>query len=560
MNDQRNIDGPLKVLDDLYLTLPVGDTARRNVIQNPENGMIRFNKETNKIEYYRAVGGWDNLVGEKFLLDRLKEKVSISGDLMTGQLTMDANIAPKQSNVRSLGDENHHWLNLYAETVMADVFKNPSDQISLFYGDLKGNADTASKWKDARNLTITGDGSGMVVVDGSNDIVVNLTNNVATRWRTATSLTLSGDVTSIEKSFDGQANQVMDFNLEVNRATAWRNAVKLTASGNIELSSDVTIKGDEGVVNLPVTITSVPDSILRNHYVWKHGDTMDGPLTMDNAAIYSEWNQDLVITSRQNLALTAAYGGYIDMQSDGDINIVTPAIVRVRTNNLWQVGNGAFQMARGHTLDRPEPMYTDIGMIRWNTKTKRFEAFTESQYPDPDPDVGHPDPNNPSAVPPGTPTGWTGLVTDDDLRDNALIKQLIGIQPGAIIMWAGTIPIPYGWALCDGSVVNGYQTPDLRDRFIVGAGLSYAPGTTGGENFVTLTVEQMPAHSHEAPTAVDPNIDAGHYEVPQVVGTGYTGFETYDYINSAPVSSTGGGAAHENRPPFYALTFVMRVI
>ena len=48
---------------------------------------------------------------------------------------------------------------------------------------------------------------------------------------------------------------------------------------------------------------------------------------------------------------------------------------------------------------------------------------------------------------------------------------------GGIVMWSGSVAsIPSGWLLCDGT--NG--TPDLRNRFIVGAGSTYAVGATGG--------------------------------------------------------------------------------
>ncbi|MBN1814723.1 MAG: hypothetical protein JXA14_22980 [Anaerolineae bacterium] len=58
---------------------------------------------------------------------------------------------------------------------------------------------------------------------------------------------------------------------------------------------------------------------------------------------------------------------------------------------------------------------------------------------------------------------------------------------GTIKMWGRSIDeIPYGWALCDGD--NG--TPDLTNRFIVGAGGSYSPGDTGGADTVDLS------HSH----------------------------------------------------------------
>lgn len=54
--------------------------------------------------------------------------------------------------------------------------------------------------------------------------------------------------------------------------------------------------------------------------------------------------------------------------------------------------------------------------------------------------------------------------------------QVLGTVPiGAIIMWSG-VATPAGWALCDG----GSGTPDLRDRFVLAAGPTYAAGSTGG--------------------------------------------------------------------------------
>ena len=67
------------------------------------------------------------------------------------------------------------------------------------------------------------------------------------------------------------------------------------------------------------------------------------------------------------------------------------------------------------------------------------------------------------------------------------------IPTGVIVMWSGsTSSVPTGWALCNGQ--NG--TPDLRDRFIVGAGNSYSVGSKGGADSVTLTTSQMPSHAH----------------------------------------------------------------
>lgn len=58
--------------------------------------------------------------------------------------------------------------------------------------------------------------------------------------------------------------------------------------------------------------------------------------------------------------------------------------------------------------------------------------------------------------------------------------------PGSIKMWdLANAAIPAGWVLCDGAVVSGYGTvPDMRDRFVIGAGPSHAAGTTGGDSSV----------------------------------------------------------------------------
>ena len=68
-----------------------------------------------------------------------------------------------------------------------------------------------------------------------------------------------------------------------------------------------------------------------------------------------------------------------------------------------------------------------------------------------------------------------------------------GLPTGVIVMWNGTIDkVPVGWELCDGS----RGTPDLREKFIVGAGSSYDVGGTGGRNQCILTEKHIPAHTH----------------------------------------------------------------
>ena len=96
----------------------------------------------------------------------------------------------------------------------------------------------------------------------------------------------------------------------------------------------------------------------------------------------------------------------------------------------------------------------------------------------------------------------TGAVTLNQAQLNTAMPI------GGIIMWSQA-SIPSGWALCNGQTVarsdgaGNITTPNLLDRFIVGAGNSYGIDTAGGSAFISLNTSQLPAHSH-------PVNDPGH--------------------------------------------------
>ncbi len=72
---------------------------------------------------------------------------------------------------------------------------------------------------------------------------------------------------------------------------------------------------------------------------------------------------------------------------------------------------------------------------------------------------------------------------------------LAGMPSGGIAVWSGTLEnIPEGWILCDGE----NDTPDLRERFVMGAADAEEPGGTGGANSYSLSVAQLPVHTHTA--------------------------------------------------------------
>jgi len=137
---------------------------------------------------------------------------------------------------------------------------------------------------------------------------------------------------------------------------------------------------------------------------------------------------------------------------------------------------------------------------------------------------------------------------------------------GMILIWSGSIgSVPSGWALCNGA--NG--TPDLRDRFVVAAGSTYAVGQTGGSADAIVV-----SHTHTATST-----DAGHSHnspnsnfLVNYSGGGQNGrndvrsfgFDTATATASATANitttntSTGVSGTNANLPPYYALAYIMK--
>lgn len=116
------------------------------------------------------------------------------------------------------------------------------------------------------------------------------------------------------------------------------------------------------------------------------------------------------------------------------------------------------------------------------------------------------------------------------------IGDVGGVPSGVVCAWSGAIvDIPDGWYLCDGN--NG--TPDLRNRFIVGAGDTYGVGATGGNTSHPHAVTCAP-HTH--------TLDSG-------VGLGGSG-KNDPTMNAVQV--TGNATYANHLPPYYALAFIMK--
>ena len=135
------------------------------------------------------------------------------------------------------------------------------------------------------------------------------------------------------------------------------------------------------------------------------------------------------------------------------------------------------------------------------------------------------------------------------------------IPAGGIFLWSGSIgSIPAGYVLCNGS--NG--TPDLRDRFVVGAGSTYAVDATGGSanavvvshtHTATSTVTD-PGHTH----GVNASSTAGSSAAATSAGGGLiTTDSAITSITVATVNASAGvSGTNANLPPYYALCYIMK--
>ena len=158
--------------------------------------------------------------------------------------------------------------------------------------------------------------------------------------------------------------------------------------------------------------------------------------------------------------------------------------------------------------------------------------------------------------------GTAGQVLTSNGADTLPTMQAMFVA-GMIILWSGSsASIPSGWLLCNGTL----STPDLRDKFVVGAGSTYAVGATGGTADAIVV-----SHTHTATSTVtDPTHihNIGNATLGAGAGSAaYFAGSTGSVISAAASTgvtvatsnaNTGTSGTNQNLPPYYALCYIMK--
>lgn len=193
--------------------------------------------------------------------------------------------------------------------------------------------------------------------------------------------------------------------------------------------------------------------------------------------------------------------------------------------------------------------------------------------------------------------GVTNLETKVAGQPAEILKQVQDIAQGIRTALDKAIPVgtitmfgaerdPDGWLRCDGRLLDrnayaklfavigtthgfttssNFRLPDIRERAVVGSGTKYSIGDKGGNATVTLSINQMPAHTHQIGEVGDQNRRFQSRTADQDIGIGSRG---YTYLTStgnnsserSPIATTVGGSQPVDiRSPYIGLPYIIKV-
>ena len=427
--------------------------------------------------------------------------------------------------------------------------------MSRTYTDLKveliGTGEQSGSWGTTTNTNLgTALEEAIVgtvdVAFSSGTVTLTLSNSNATQSARHLRLNLTG-------TSGGAQNLVVPAiqkNYLVNNGTADTITVKTPSGSGIGVPSGKTMwvyNNGSNVVDAVTAVTSLQS---------------DGGVTVDEMTLDGD-----TLTATDDFIINAV--GDITLDADGD-----EVIFKDGGTNVGHVSMDSDNLTiKSLVSDKDVIFQGNDGGSGITALTLDMSAAGEAQF-------------NAGITSPGTVTSSgtlavTGNLTLDGASGTASTTVLTSAGSGAtptwaspfpsgmIVLWSGaTDAIPTGWVLCNGS----NSTPDLRNRFVVGAGDTYSVNATGGSADATLV-----SHTHSATSSVT---DPGHFhEIMQKLQgafanngafiqpastqisnsfTNNSATNTTGISVSTSLSTAGSSATNANLPPYYALAYIMK--
>ena len=300
------------------------------------------------------------------------------------------------------------------------------------------------------------------------------------------------------------------------------------------------------------------DSIFLQH--------TQGDSGFENVYIYGKLNYDFknddIVVKSINVTSPSVFSGDVAFSGDITLDEITcrnANVTGVATVTSALYVDGKLHDGDGNFGSSGQLLSSDGSKLNWinaNTTSVANSINVGTNLNSTDADqfvtfVGASSGNNPIRVDAGIKynPSTNRLTAGSYAGDGSALTGIESFVTGMIILWSGAAnAIPTGFVLCDGN----NNTPNLSGRFVVGYDASnndYDVNDTGGSESVTLSVDQIPAHTH---TYIDQYV---------AINNGYRPWPASNNdcaarnINSG---STGGGQSHENRPPYYALCYIMK--
>ena len=300
------------------------------------------------------------------------------------------------------------------------------------------------------------------------------------------------------------------------------------------------------------------DSIFLQH--------TQGDSGFENVYIYGKLNYDFknddIVVKSINVTSPSVFSGDVAFSGDITLDEITcrnANVTGVATVTSALYVDGKLHDGDGNFGSSGQLLSSDGSKLNWinaNTTSVANSINVGTNLNSTDADqfvtfVGASSGNNPIRVDAGIKynPSTNRLTAGSYAGDGSALTGIESFVTGMIILWSGAAnAIPTGFVLCDGN----NNTPNLSGRFVVGYDASnndYDVNDTGGSESVTLSVDQIPAHTH---TYIDQYVAIDNGYRPWPASNNDCGQRN---INSG---STGGGQSHENRPPYYALCYIMK--